>query len=170
MKSKVLCSLLTVFVMLSLAGCNENTTESEPLSQVPNETAVTPMVDIKAIADKSEEEVSQILGSPVRSDNTTLSLEDGTKKEAISSFYQDGTNVLFIENKAIWITVYPPEGTIDVKEGPALLGLSSEESGAASSNTNDDYIWSGGLYQLIQAFNDGNGTISYIYIITNLSN
>lgn len=169
MKIKIVFTLLIGCLLLGLVACTGKTTSSEQPTNKSSqpESTVTPVIDIKTIANKSQEEVATILGSPITSKETTLTLANGTKKDAISSTYQNQSNVLFVDGKAIWIIVYPPEGTVvNVENGAKLIGLNAEERGTASTNDNNDSVWSGGLYAIIQAYNDGNGAISHVDVIT----
>ena len=150
--------------MLASCGGGENSAPSASAtpsaSPAPSETPVAACIEITSIAGKSESDVAAVLGEPSMSEPSSFA--DG----AISNTYTDGTEVLFADGLAVRITVYPPDGS-PMEDGAALLGLSTEQSGTPSYDGAGDYRWNDNTeYYSIDAFNNGDNTISYIYVIT----
>lgn len=155
--------IVALVLIASMASCGsapaDNSLNSQPaqsaaVSSVP---AVTPVLDISTIANKTPEEVSSVLGDPTMSETGAV----------VSNTYSDGTEVYFVDGIAARITVYPPAGS-KVEDGAALIGLTPEQAGTPSYDMLEDYRWNDNTeYFSVDAFNNGDGTISYIYVITN---
>lgn len=155
---KRIACLLFAFACLSLTACGQPQGDSSS-TQKGVEWANTYM-DLGEIAGKSQANVAKALGDPVTTSASTFA------EGAVSTEYKNGTEILYVGDAAVRITIYPPEGS-SIKDGAALIGLTQEEAGTASITASDDYRWSESTkYYRIDAFNNGDGTISYIYVIT----
>ncbi|MDN0031644.1 hypothetical protein QVN85_01885 [Oscillibacter valericigenes] len=171
--SLALALLMTVF----LAACGSApasgssqaasaSAEAQVTTSSGDAMAVAPVLDISLIAGENAAEVESVLGVPTTSEIGSFDKQDGTIVESISKTYADGTEITFIGDIAARITVYPPDGS-KVEDGAALIGLTSDQAGTASYNGVEDYSWSDNTeYYSITAFNNGDGTISYIYVVT----
>lgn len=156
MTRRIIAVLFGISALLTLTACGGDSS-----SEGTKETStVIPCIDITAVGRKTESEVSAVLGEPIAKE--TSSFSDG----AVQNTYQDSTEILFVNDSAVRITIYPPEGS-RVEDGASLLGLSEEQSKVPSYDNSENYYWSDNTeYYKIIAFNDGSGAISYIYVIT----
>ncbi|WP_294855659.1 lipoprotein [uncultured Oscillibacter sp.] len=175
---KKLLSLATALLMVaSLAACGASpagNSSASAASQSAQQSAtsssgsadIAPVLDVSTIAGKTVTEVESVLGAAKISEPGSLTLQDGTTTETVSNTYNDGTEISFISDIAARITVYPPDGS-NIEDGAALIGLTPDQAGASSYNSVEDYSWSDNTeYFSISAFNNGDGTIAYIYVIT----
>lgn len=163
---KILIAFVSALSLLALCACGGNSSAEPEKVEEPEEPAVEAVVDIFKIADKSESDVAAVLGEPTMSETGTFTLNTGSKTDTISNTYADGTEITFIDGKAVRITVYPPDGS-PVENGAALIGLSNEQAKSPYYDSLEDYSWKDNTeFYSIQAFNNGDGTISYIYVIT----
>lgn len=154
MKRKLLFCLFAATIGLCLAACVD---ETEPEQEQPGVDAV---IDILSIAGKTEDEIQSALGAPVFSENSSFS------PDAVTNTYADSTEILFVDEIPARITVYPPDGA-KVEDGAALIGLTEEQSRTPSYDSSENYYWNDNTeFYKITAFNNGDGTISYIYVIT----
>lgn len=120
-----------------------------------NVLSAAPIIEIKKVAGKTANEVESVLGAP----SQTETVKQGTKR-----FYMKGAiEIVFINDKADWITVTPTKMTSFTKEALGELGLPVRE--ATFSNQHvlkwepfDDY-------QSISIFPGPDG-IDYIYVMT----
>lgn len=156
MKKKMLALLLGVAVVFALSACGGNSSESA--EQEENE--ISPCFDILSVGNKTEAEVTAVLGDPITTEASSFS------EGAVQNTYQDSTEILFVDDAAVRITVYPPDGSL-IEDGAALIGLSEEQSKTPSYDNSENYYWNDNTeFYKIVAFNNGDGTISYIYVIT----
>lgn len=175
---KLLSLVLALLMSVSLAACGSSAAgnsssepaESQSAQQSASSTSpsadITPVLDVSTVAGKTAAEVESVLGAPKMSEPGSLTLQDGTTSETVSNTYNDGTEITFIADVAARITVYPPDGS-KVEDGAALIGLTPEQAGTSSYDGAEDYRWNDNTeYYSIDAFNNGDGTISYIYVVT----
>lgn len=174
---KLMSLALALLMTVSMSACGSApasgssqaasaSVEAQVATSSSDATAAAPVLDISLIAEKTAVEVESILGSPTTSEIGSFDKQDGTIVESISNTYADGTEITFIGDVAARITVYPPDGS-KVEDGAALIGLSADQGGTPSYNGMEDYSWGENTeYYSITAFNNGDGTISYIYVVT----
>lgn len=165
---KLMSLALALLMVASLAGCGGTSSENTPpVTSSGDVTVVAPVLDISLIAGKTAAQVESVLGVPTQSEPSSFTLKSGTSAEAVSNTYNDGTEIFFISDAAARISIYPPAGS-KVEDGAALIGLTPDQAGTSSYNGVEDYSWSDNTeYYSISAFNTGDGTISYIYVVTN---
>lgn len=163
---KILIAFVSALSLLALCACGGNSSSESKKAEEPEEPAVETVVDIFKIADKSEREVAAVLGEPTMSETGTFTLSTGEKIDSVSNTYPNGEEITFLQDKAARITIYPPEGS-DVKNGAALIGLSEDQAKSGYYDNVENWSWKDNTeFYSIQAFNNGDGTISYIYVIT----
>src|SRR5690606_29103293 len=109
---------------ISSCGADQPPSPTEPTPRPPVETPVT-IVNVPEIAGKSEAQIAAILGEPISCEDTNYD-----KK----CFYQQGhTEIVFISEKADWITISALDSV--PYSGKALPFLGIDESSASVSNS-----------------------------------
>lgn len=177
--SIILISLLS-FTLISCGSNNENkntqTTESQNLEDTTNiepeeNSEFKEIISLKDISKKSVAEVNNLLGAPEKTEESS---------NYITNYYMNGVvEVAFKNDVAARITVTPdssiPFFNDSKKQVKTLksLGINEDEVKHVPSADNL-YVntWSNicDVYEISvfnnQAKNDGNDTISYLYVIT----
>jgi hypothetical protein len=117
--------------------------------------SAAPIIDIKKVAGKSAKEVESVLGAPTQSEK----VKQGTKR-----FYMNDTvEVVFISEKADWITVTPTKPTRFSKDALTELGLEVKPPTFANEHILKWVPY--GDYHSILIFPGPKG-IDYIYVMT----
>lgn len=117
-------------------------------------------VDLASIAGKTQNEVSKVLGSPIDNEMTR---ENGSTKYGPKKFYRDeSVEIVFIDGKADWITIYPKEKVHFSVEALTALGL--EVRGSDFRNDNEIRWGKHVKYHEISAFGGQNDSVWYYYI------
>jgi len=186
-----ICGALAI---LSGCGAEEPVTSTEVVVQKPEEPAPAPvtqeappqpqpvLVDVKAIANKSEKEVTSLLGKPTETEKGGWTLyehiQDGSEKKTpyIRHLYstKGGTvAVMFIEGKAARIEVRPvetfkfPDGAINAIRA---VGLSVEDGLTPESGAPHflDYGGIDGIYatRVVKDLEGNPENIGYVKIVT----
>ncbi|HBJ1648631.1 TPA: hypothetical protein LA462_003175 [Clostridium botulinum] len=175
-KRKITTLLLLALMSFNLISCDSNKdsqnikNETNIESTTIEDTAIVEkMFSINDVAKKSSGEVAKVLGQPEKSEESS---------GYITNYYMNGTvEIAFSDDIAARITVNPNNPinySIKAKDQAAILnliGLSINEVHVGEF-TLSSTTWKNvsNLYE-IDAFNkelknDGNDTVSYIYIIT----
>lgn len=97
-----------------------------PLMALVSSACAAPLLDIKAIAGKSQKEVQALLGSPGATEKTKYGPKLTYKNETIE--------VLFIKDKADWITFTPKAAVPYSKESLSALGLPATKPTFSNAN------------------------------------
>lgn len=156
MKKKIVLSIGIFFIVVYIFICvgyitYKKTQQKQEALNVQN--AITPIVDIHSIENKSENETNSILGSPDKKENTAYGNHN--------TYLNGKVEILFLDNQAAHITVYSDKNDF------RLLGInekSLDEWSVITKNENDRYISYNNLENLYKAtyFKDNN----YFLIIT----
>lgn len=163
-------SFIAIFILsaIVITGCSSaqktstqpSSTSSSSTSDTQAETkpAVTPMVKLTDIAEKSETEVAAILGQPKSSKpgKWKYAGTNETTTNCVANTYNNGIEVRFIDGKAALINITPasPLDFSNLDKALQLIGLkpvtpnSTLSSGAAWKNIE-------GIYSLYIMNNDG---------------
>lgn len=138
----------------------ENTSESDTKEQAKA------IVDIRAIANKTPVEVVSILGETEKSEKIkpsgTICISTVCEKKT----YQSGKfEIVFINNKADWITIIPDSNKVLNQDSIKLIGLPARKP----SISNDSIIKWENMENMkeVSFFGNGSGKIDYIYIKVN---
>lgn len=112
------------------------------------------ILDVQAIAGKSQEEVEKILGEPSGSEET----KRGSKK-----FYRDETvEIVFIEGKADWITI--KTGEIPVPFSVSAIESIGLESRGTDFRSAEEIRWGKNVdFVAVSAFGSEEG-VSWFYV------
>jgi hypothetical protein len=165
--------LLTGIISLALVSCESSTTDTKLSSgtssigtqRSESNTPATPIIcDIKKLAGKSPKQVQQLYGKPDASTPTTIRSGPCKGLPCKSYTYQHGRiEVVFINNKADWVTVNEVGSIPLAAEAIELLGLPATRP--SFENPDNVIRWSSvsGIRE-ISAFSNGSGGISYLYI------
>jgi hypothetical protein len=165
--------LLTGIISLALVSCESSTTDTKLSSNdsrtgtqgSESNTPATPIVcDIKKLAGKSPKQVQQLYGKPDASTPTTVRSGPCKGMPCKSYTYQhERIEIVFIDNKADWITVNEVGSFPLSVEAIKLLGLPT--TSPSFQNPDNVIRWSSvsGIKE-ISAFSNGSGGISYLYI------
>ena len=86
----------------------------------------SPLLDLKAIAGKSQKEVQAVLGAPDATEKTKYGPKLNYKGDTIE--------VVFIQGKADWITFTPKEIVPFTKDSLSVLGLPPKEPTFSNAN------------------------------------
>ncbi|HWP95833.1 MAG TPA: hypothetical protein VN426_03210 [Syntrophomonadaceae bacterium] len=173
--TKVVTSTILVFALLALPGCSHkqvapSTKTEAPASSSKVVQAVTQIVKLTDIAEKSEAEVAKILGPPL----TELKDQDKWRYYGSNEWiancptfhYINGISIKYVEGKAAQITITPvdPLAYADFNKALQLVGLIPV---TPSAKTDAGATWNNieGIYKF-QVFNY-KGKVSYIYAIVN---
>jgi hypothetical protein len=148
---------LFVLVLLTLA-CG-----SAP-SQSQNKTATsppTPLLNIRDIANQTQEDIATILGIQSSLDPAAAARSGCPTCQKYA--YQDGKiEIVYINDMADWITIFPPEGT-PVGQIPVLLGLPNTPP---DSTTPTLWQWKNiPDIREIQARLHPKGTVESVYVV-----
>jgi hypothetical protein len=93
--------------------------EPSPAEQPQAQDQVEVFLDVTAIAGESPDQVAQVLGTPTSTKETTVAGRDYPRH-----FYRGGeVEVIFVLDKAAWITIHPAEKLPFQKTALAALGL-----------------------------------------------
>lgn len=163
---RIFAVFVSMLLLSLLCACGGDNSSAQETPSEPEEPTVEPVIDIFQIANKNESEVASVLGDPVLSENGNFTLNSGEKISSISNTYAGGEEITFLQDKAARITIYPPDGSL-VENGAVLIGLTKEQAKTGSYDNLGDWRWNDNTeFYSIDAFNNGDGTISYIYVIT----
>lgn len=128
---------------------------------------MTPVIDIKTIMNKTEEEVSKILGHPNRTVPGKWRFA-GTMEwlpnSPINTYKHGLIEVKFIEKKAIRITVFNIKAKYPGEVLPSI-GLKPGKFPEFVNRRNAVWLNTEGIYKII-AFSKGDNKVQYTYIIT----
>ena len=132
-------------------------------SQVQSSATSSPIIllNLRDIAGQTQEDIATILG-PQSSLNPAAAARSGCPT-CQKYEYQDGKiEIIYINDMADWITIFPPEGTLP-PHIPTLLGLSEC---APQATTPTLWRWKKipGIRE-IQARLTAQGTVESIYIV-----
>ena len=148
-----------LFLSLSMLSCG-----SAP-SRQQAQSAATPsptlLLNLRDIAGQTQEDIATILG-PQSSLNPAAAARSGCPT-CQKYEYQDGKiEIVYINDMADWITIFPPEGT-PAHHVPALLGLPEY---APQATTPTLWRWKEipGIRE-IQARLTPQGTVESVYIV-----
>ncbi|NFA42963.1 hypothetical protein EXM65_10340 [Clostridium botulinum] len=174
-KRKITTLLLLAIMSFNLISCDSNKNsqtiqnETSVESTTIEDTAIVEkMFSINDVAKKSSGEVAKVLGQPEKSEESS---------EYITNYYMNGTvEIAFSDDVAARITVTPQHDTPfynnSKKQASTLQLIGLNKVPLASQNNLYSDTWDNvsGLYEISvfnnELKNDGNDTVSYIYIIT----
>lgn len=160
----------TVFISLLVAGCGgpspahapeatsmpeANSSKATPPASIPTRHAAEPIVDVPKIAGKSLAEVSAILGEPTSCEM----VKQGQK----CLFSAGETEVVFISEKADWITVEALDSAPYSSDALPVLGFEKANPVFSSENV---IRWSNipGFMEI--SLFPGTTSVDYAYIKT----
>ncbi|WP_276662303.1 hypothetical protein [Syntrophomonas wolfei] len=169
---------LALLMMSTVPGCGEenaniNREKQNAAVEVnnPKENATSIIFNVLKVANKTESEVSSLLGQPTSTEDGKWRYS-GTQEwipNCPTNTYKDGTEIKFIDSKAARITIIPST-PVKYQEDPSIL------SQLGINPIPEDIDWDNGpnsivygnipdLYE-ISVFTKDNNTVDYIYIIT----
>ena len=121
-----------------------------------------PVVKLEAIAGKTPEDITKVLGKPTRETKTKYRSDvDGIKYAPTAEYKEGKIEVVFINGKADWITIDMSGISFDIKAIEAL-GLKLAPPTFANANV---IRWEPHrLYNSVSIFPQGNGKVDYAYI------
>ena len=115
------------------------------------------VLDIMEIAGKSQAVVASILGKPDRCEK----IKYDTDKRADKCYYGEGSEIVYIRDKADWITLF-----VDAPFSPkalSLIGIAPPKPSFANKNT---IRWNNiENLRKVMMFPKGNGKVHYIYVM-----
>lgn len=148
-----------LFFSLIMLSCGS--TPSRPQVQSSATTSPTPLLNLRDIAGQTQEDIATILG-PQSSLNPASAARSGCPT-CQKYQYQDGKiEIIYINDMADWITIFPPKGT-PASHIPVLLGLPDS---APDSTTPTLWRWKKipGIRE-VQARLTTKGTVESVYIV-----
>ena len=152
----IVCQLL--FFSLLMLACSPAPSQQQ---NTANNSAPEPLLNIRDIANQTQEDIATILGpqSSLDPDAATRSGCPTCQKYS----YQDGKiEIVYINDMADWITIFPPKGT-PARQTLTLLGLPDAQPDATTPT-----LWRWGQIagiREIQAHLDPAGSIEFIYLL-----
>ncbi|MBE8725121.1 hypothetical protein [Flavobacterium hungaricum] len=160
---KSISLLLLLFIISACDNSKKNQVEN-----VSNENLETPkkelIIDVLSIVGKDKTTVEKVLGKPENIEKVKPSNTPCADKGCDKLIYKSGKyEVVFINDKADWITIYDVsnfETTVDAIE---LLGLKSANPDFNSPNNVIRWKNINNILE-INFFDNGSGKINYIYI------
>lgn len=152
-----LCQLL--FFSLILLSCGS--APSRPQAQSSTASSPTVLLNIRDIANQTQEDIATILGPQSSLDPAAAARSGCPTCQKYS--YQDGKiEIVYINDMADWITIFPPKGTL-AQSLPTLLGLPES---APDTTTTTLWRWKQipGIGE-VQARLTTKGTVESVYIV-----
>jgi len=163
---------IAVFILsaIVITGCGsaQNTSTQSSSANSSETSAITPIVKLPDIAQKSEAEVATILGQPKASKpgKWKYAGTNVTTTNCVANYYNNGIEVRFIDGKAAVVNITPttPLDFSDLDKALQMLGLQPASpngtlpSGAAWKNID-------GIFSLHIMNNDGK--ITFMNAIVN---
>ncbi len=140
---------------------------AQPAADAPKAEAVKPVLNVKEILGKSEEEVKKLLGEPSSREEQNFRLSGTeTRVPAVSAVYQDGAlDIMFIDGKPVRISYTPKEPGAypdDIEKTFASIGFEGAKVGDRTDLA--ALVTVDGLFSA-KVFNNG-GKVEYAYLIT----
>ena len=150
---KIILSLIIAICLLSCGDSNPKTSGAEPPKKL--------IIEIKSIVGKSEAEVEKILGKAEKTEKVN---PGKTPCPCDKLYYKSGKyEIVFINGKADWITIYDVSDLDTDENVIELLGLPKTEPDFNSPH--NVMRWNNvANIKEVTFFDNGSGKIDYIYI------
>lgn len=169
--NQITSSVNTPEASQSTQPTNQPTTKPASPTQEPKLTSIPVLVDILSIAEKSESEVTKLLGEPNKKEDGKwrYSGTDTWIQNCPAITYMNGLiEIKFIEGKAARITITPKEKMVykdSLNKVLPMCGLKHRNPDFTQEGSFARWSKIDGLYEF-SVFNEG-GNISYMYAIAN---
>lgn len=147
--------LLLLFILSSCGNSSEKKRVEEQKELI---------ISIKSLIGKNKIEIEKILGKAERTEKVKPSRTPCLESPCDKSYYEsDKFEIVFINNKADWITINKVSNIDNAKDNIILLGLA--ESEPSYQGTDNTLRWKNiENIKEITFFDNGSGKIDYIYI------
>ncbi len=111
-----LCQLFVLSLLTLACGSAPSQSQNKMVTSPP-----TPLLNIRDIANQTQEDIATILGIQSSLDSAAAA-RSGCPTCQKYSYQDEKIEIVYINDMADWITLFPPEGT-PVGQIPVLLGL-----------------------------------------------